>query len=346
MEQILSMSKDEQAQIFQEAAARSKNIKSPTIIEKDFWVCWALKQIFSIPEIMTYITFKGGTSLSKCYNIINRFSEDCDLTLNKEFLGITEDTETVSGKGRNQRDKFIKALTNAAKNKINQYIKPLLITHFKTELSKYYNDNEWRIETDPDDEQSLLFYYPAALQTNMNGYVQSIVKLEFGARGDHTPYEPKKIMPYIYPILSEILPKRPSIKVATLTVERTFWEKITLLHAEHHRKLDKGLQLRIFRHYYDIVMLDKSGITTQALKDSHLLDIVLNNKKIYFPSASANYETAKIGTLCLLPNAAFIEVLKQDYNKMFEMFFGETPKFDDIMTHIEKLEKTINTKKK
>src|SRR5579863_3635866 len=105
MDQILSIPKEDQARYYQEAAARSSMIKSPIILEKDYWVCWTLKQIFSMPEINSHITFKGGTSLSKCYNIINRFSEDCDLTINKEFLGITEDAASIASKGRNQRDK-------------------------------------------------------------------------------------------------------------------------------------------------------------------------------------------------------------------------------------------------
>lgn len=151
MHQILELSKVERAQFFQEAAARSNDIKSPIIIEKDFWVCWCLKQIFSIPEISPYITFKGGTSLSKCYNIINRFSEDCDITLDKRFLGINEDAEIISKKSRNQRDKSINELVNAAKNKVFLFIKPLLTSKFQAELSNYFFDIQWRIEIDPND---------------------------------------------------------------------------------------------------------------------------------------------------------------------------------------------------
>lgn len=345
MDQILNLSRDEQAQIFEEAAARSNEIKSPIIIEKDFWVCWALEQIFNIPEINSHITFKGGTSLSKCYNIINRFSEDCDLTLNKEFLGITEDAEGISKKGRKQQDKSIKSLVDAAKNMVTNYIKPLLIKKFQVELSAYFNENEWRIETDPKDDQNLIFHYPSTLR-NANGYIQSAVKLEFGARGDNNPNEAKNIAPYIYNILTEIFTKAPAIPVHTLTAKRTFWEKATLLHAEHHRKTDKPLQNRIFRHYYDITMLDLHGITSQALADLQWLNIVLMNKKIYFSSPSASYETAKIGAMRLMPNDAFIEGLRQDCEKMSEMFFGKAPNFDDIMAQVEMIEKTINSNNK
>ncbi len=222
MEQILNLSRDQQAQLFLEAASRSNDIKSPIIIEKDFWVCWTLQQIFSIPEISPYITFKGGTSLSKCYNMINRFSEDCDLTVNKEFLGITENAEAILGKSRKQRDKSIDRLVNTAKNVVTNQIKPLLILKFRAELAKYFNDNDWQIETDPDDEQNLIFEYPTSLKTETNRYVQSKVKLEFGARGDNHPNESKNISPYVYNILTKIFTNTPSITVHTLTATRTF----------------------------------------------------------------------------------------------------------------------------
>ncbi len=84
MKELLQANKNERAQYFREAAARSGNIKNPIIIEKDFWVCWTLHRIFSNHDLSPHITFKGGTSLSKCYNIIERFSEDIDLTISKE----------------------------------------------------------------------------------------------------------------------------------------------------------------------------------------------------------------------------------------------------------------------
>lgn len=343
MDQILNLSRNEQAQIFQEAAARSNEINSPIIIEKDFWVCWVLQEIFSIPKISPYITFKGGTSLSKCYSLINRFSEDCDLTLNKEFLGITETAETILNKSRKQRDKSIEMLSNAAKNMVNNTIKPLMIANIQSNLSDYYNEEEWRIEPDPEDSQSLLFYYPVSLPSNPSEYVKSAVKLEFGARGDNNPNELRNISPYIYNILPEIFIKTPSIPVHTLTAKRTFWEKVTLLHAEHHRKVDKPLQKRIFRHYYDIVMLDNHGITNQSLDDLNLLETVLMNKKIYFASPSAHYETARIGTMCLSPNDAFVDTLKQDCEKMSDMFFGEPPNYENIIERIGEIEKDINS---
>jgi hypothetical protein len=233
------MPEAEKAQLYQEAAARSHEIKSPIIIEKDAWVCWALDQLFKIPELNSQLTFKGGTSLSKCYNIINRFSEDCDLTISKDFLGIEENAITLSQKSSNQRKKSIEKLRDITTDKVNNYIKPLLINSFKQELSNFYDDKQWRLERDADAPQNLLFHYPFVSKNINNGYIQRIVKLEFGARGDNKPNEAKAISPYLYNILPQLF-EIPSIMVQALTAERTFWEKVTLLHEEFHRKLEKA----------------------------------------------------------------------------------------------------------
>lgn len=341
MRQILAKPEKEKLQLFQEAAARSTNIKSPLIIEKDIWVCWALDQIFKLSEINSHITFKGGTSLSKCYKIINRFSEDCDLTLNKEYLGIMDNANTISQKGSKQRKKSLENLRDAAIDKINDEIKPLLDRKFKKELADFYKDEEWHLETDPNDRQSLLLHYPSVFKNENEGYVQTIVKLEFGARGDNTPNEAKKISPYLYNIFSDLF-QISSIIVQTLTAERTFWEKATLLHEEYYRKPDKPLRARMFRHYYDIVMLDKKGITEKALDDLQLLDTVLVNKQTYFASSYANYETAKIGTMRLLPHNNFLEQLRRDCENMADMFFGEAPNFDQIIQEVARIESKIN----
>ncbi|HVE44889.1 MAG TPA: nucleotidyl transferase AbiEii/AbiGii toxin family protein [Gammaproteobacteria bacterium] len=288
---------------------------------------------------------KSGTSLSKCYGIINRFSEDCDLTINKEFIGITEDAEIIASKSRNQRDKSLSTLATAAKNKVNDYLKPLLENKFKLELTNHLGENEWRIESDPtdNDNQTLLFFYPTTLETDKNNYIRSVIKLEFGARGDVIPNESKIISPYIYDALPEVFHSKPAIPVHTLTAKRTFWEKATLLHAEHHRKADKPPKDRMFRHYYDIAMLDMNGVTKQALSDPQLLNTVLMNKKTYFASSSANYETATIGTIHLMPNELFTETLRQDCREMSEMFFQRAPDFDEIMTKVAQIETTINS---
>src|SRR5580692_11316390 len=139
MEEILNKPHKERAQLFQEAAARSKNIKRPIIIEKDFWVCWALDQIFGSSTLAPHVTFKGGTSLSKCYNIIDRFSEDIDLTLAKSYIGITGDNDPISASTSSQRGKRLEQLSDAVKTKITNDVKPVLTEEFRKSLSTHFD---------------------------------------------------------------------------------------------------------------------------------------------------------------------------------------------------------------
>jgi len=342
MKELLSISRNERAQLFLEATHRSPNIHNPIIIEKDFWVCWTLDQIFSIPSLSPHITFKGGTSLSKCYNIINRFSEDIDLTLAKSYIGITGDNDPISAVTSSQRSRRLEQLSDSVKIKIANDIKPILIEEFRKNISPHFNDKEWQLKTDDKDEQSLIFHYPSCLEKASDGYIDISIKLEFGARGDNSPCESKTISTYAQQLLPELFELPPVIHVISLTAKRTFWEKITLLHAEYHRDPQKPLPGRMFRHYYDIVMLDKKNLTQDALNDTALINDVVKNKVIYFPSKWANYDEAKISSLHLYPNEVFIESLKHDSQNMTDMFFGESPNFESTLSEIKRIESVIN----
>lgn len=344
MKELMSAPRNSRAQLFQEATDRSPNIHNPIIIEKDFWVCWTLDQIFSNAFLSPHITFKGGTSLSKCYNIIDRFSEDIDLTLAKPYIGITSDNDPINASTSSQRGKRLESLSDAVKIKIANDVKPLLTEEFRKNISPYFSDNEWQLTIDDKDEQSLIFHYPSCLEKTSNEYIDISIKLEFGARGDNNPCETAIITSYAQQLLPEIFEIPSAIQVTALTAKRTFWEKVTLLHAEYHRDPKKPLPGRIFRHYYDIVMLDHNNITQDALKDTALLNDVVKNKVIYFPSKWANYDEAKIGSMRLYPNEAFIKSLENDCGKMTDMFFGDAPDFQETLSQIKRLEKVINNK--
>lgn len=343
MEELLTATQNERARLFEEAYERSARTKSAIIIEKDFWVCWTLNRIFTNPKLAPHIIFKGGTSLSKCYGMIDRFSEDLDLTLSKTYIGITRESDPITASTSSQRGKRLIELSTTVTTKIINDVKPMLNDDFKLNLSPYFNESEWKLTTDESDAQTLLFHYPSSFDKNPDGYIQRVVKLELGARGDNNPCDTKRITPYAQEYLPELFTNTPEIKVTALTAKRTFWEKVTLLHAEYHRDPQKSLPGRLFRHYYDIVMLDQNNITHAALQDISLLDDVLNNKVIYFPSKWANYDTAKIGSLRLCPNSVFLDSLREDSKQMDEMFFDNMPDFDSIMSKIEDIEKRINT---
>lgn len=168
--------------------------------------------------------------------------------------------------------------------------------------------------------------------------MQPRIKLEFGARGDPEPFEQRRILPYVAEDFPGEVPDA-STTVPTLALERTYWEKATILHALHHSgKLRPGLS----RHYYDVFMLDAAGITERALAERDLLEQVVRNKSLLFADAKASYGTAQLGTLRLAVTDAMHDELAADYAAMAEMFMEEAPTFEELVSRLADLEARIN----
>ena len=352
MDKIAKLPTKERSIYFIEASNRL-NINK-IMLEKDFWVCWILNAIFTNQELASHIIFKGGTSLSKCYGIIKRFSEDCDLTLDKTWLGISNDPleESISGKERERR---IDSMVNAAKEAVKEKILPILNTICQKSLEP---NSAWELEIDREDKDQLtiLFYYPGMRKHEGsafgNGeyteielsYIKPHIRLEFGSRGGTTPLEMKNISPYIADCFKDLF-IQSSIVIPTLSVERTFWEKITILHSLYHRHLHgKIIAKRMFRHYYDVYMIANSNIAKSALQQLNLLSEVVRNKSYMFKDPSSSYETAVIGSIKLVPSEEMLVVLKKDYDDMSDMIIKPLPGFEEIIKQIQILEDNINLK--
>lgn len=339
MDDFARRSVDDRRAYIGEAASR-RDLR-PIIIEKDFWVCWTLRRLMACEELSGHLMFKGGTSLSKAYDVIHRFSEDIDLTIAKNAplvrdVGSPMEAD-ISGKERQRRTK---ALKEAAEKYVSDVLKPVLVREIEAALGTKEN---WDVVPDPDarDSQTLLFHYPRDKQDNVDDpYVKPRIMLEFGARGDTEPSELKTISPYLAEEFPDDIPNAAT-EIPTLAATRTFWEKATILHALHHSgKLRDGLS----RHYYDTLMLDRAGIAEEARHDPELLAQVVRNKSLMFADRSASYETAIIGSLRLLPSDEITEALKRDYADMDIMFMGDAPSFDELMEGITDLEERLNTK--
>ncbi|OGV66131.1 MAG: hypothetical protein A3K19_19725 [Lentisphaerae bacterium RIFOXYB12_FULL_65_16] len=251
MEHIARSSPGDRADLFQEAASRRPGL-SAAIMEKDFWVCWCLKRIFSA-GLPLHLLFKGGTSLSKSFHAIERFSEDVDLSFDRKELG-----------------------------------------------------------------------------------------LELGARSDSWPSGMYAVTPYA----AEVLPTAfavASCQVNTLEAVRTFWEKVTLLHAECHRP-DPGTKAeRTSRHYYDLYQLFRHPIGESALRQLDLLARVVAHKQVFFRSGWANYQTARPGSLRLVPPETRVAALRADYAEMQGMIFGPVPTWDEVLDSLRALELRVNS---
>ena len=339
MDNFVLLPHEEKRAYFETAAEKLRLI--PELVEKDFWVCWILKELFSLKDIGKHITFKGGTSLSKVYKAIRRFSEDIDISIERSYLGYGGVNEPDAGKSNKEKHRRIKGLQQSCQKIITDILLPELIKTIQEKLKKI---NNWTIKIDPadPDKQTLLFQFPNALNLSIGTYVKPIVKIEVGARSDHWPVESANINPYISDVISTAM-TNPITSVRALVAKRTFWEKATILHQLYHYPTEKQIPPRMSRHYYDIYAMSQTSILEQALNDIELLISVAEHKKLFFRSASAKYEEAKPGTLRLSPHLKQISEIKNDYRKMESMFFDKPPLFDDILDCLKKIEFKINS---
>jgi len=333
MDKIAVSNPDERFRLFTQTG-EAMNLPAH-LTEKDFWICWTLKRFFSIKGIQERLIFKGGTTLSKVYGIINRFSEDIDLTLDRKAFGFEGNPEEASS--NRQRDRLIKEMTAKCSAYVCGELHDILQKEFTTSLS----DLSWKLTTttnDPDG-QTLLFHYPTVFPAS--GYNKPVVKLEFGSKSDLWPTEKSQVVSYAAEHFPKIF-KEPDCRVIALSAERTFWEKATILHQVAHWPEEKPLLPRYSRHYYDLAMLANSDFSKTALNDSKLLARVVEHKIMYFRCGWASYQTAKNGTFKIIPSDRTVSELEKDYTLMEPMIFGNIPTFNDIMNTLESLEQRIN----
>ncbi len=332
MPQYIDLSSEEKNELLFRASAATKI--SPILLEKDYWVSWLLNLIFQMDESKNMI-FKGGTSLSKCYGLIQRFSEDIDLTIDKTIFAAGAIIDNLSGK---KFEKLIESNDAKAIDFVQNVFRKNLE---KSILQALGSDQKWSLSQDNLEKKNLRFFYPSIVRATDNFYVGQSVLIEIGIKGDIYPCEDTDVRSYVEAQFDNVLEEKHT-KIKTLSTVRTFWEKITLLHAENNRPKTKLLGDRMSRHYYDVHKMIKASISDLALKDMPLLSDVIINKKRYFRASWAKYEEAKPGTLKIIPNETLMKSLEQDYEKMEQMIFGEIPGFLEIINSIKEFEEKFN----
>jgi hypothetical protein len=311
---------------------------SPIIMEKDLWVCWMLSVLFRT-SFADSLVFKGGTSLAKVFGAIDRFSEDIDLSVSTEFLALPE-----PGTSRNQANKWMKkaedACTEAAREQflpeLENLVEPVL------EPLKPSGDHHW-LEFVIDGlthSPVILFHYPTTQPSGFE-YLKRSVKLELGSLTQQRPVGRHAIRPWIADAFPQLFEDWTSDVIA-LEIERTFWEKATILHAEHHRPTDKPTPDRFSRHYADTAALaiHPDGVCAVAL--SEVRQTVVDWKSRFFGSSWARYDLAVPGTFRLVPADDRLGELRSDYQSMRDMYLKEPPSFDDILSQLSRLEADIN----
>ena len=339
MNQFIKLPEARRQMIFNEAAARL-NLAN-VAVEKDFWVCWMLDQLFRLPTWGRNLTFKGGTSLSKGWKLIERFSEDIDIVINREALGFDETNSPETAPSRKQTRKRLDALRIACQECVDKRIKPELANSLSDRIP---GELSWELVNDPDDPdlQTLLFMYPSALAESA-AYLRRSVKIELGGRSDTEPTERVTIRSYIGEVFPELMTNR-DIDVRTVSSKRTFWEKAMLLHEESFRPIGKKSRKKYMaRHYYDLYRMIKAGIGDSAAEDEDLFHRIASHRNIYFRYSWVDYSTYAPGRLRLVPDIDQMSDWRQDYNNMKnEMLYGEVPSFEDIMESVSQFEGRFN----
>jgi hypothetical protein len=338
MDAIAKAAAEERSLLFRRAETLLPGGIQPAIVEKDFWVCWTLRRVFEVIQFRPHLIFKGGTSLSKVYRAIDRFSEDVDLSLSRRDLGFADDHDPEQpGISRKEAKRRLDALVETCK----ATVRDKLVPEMRRDLASVLGSRGWSVELDADDPQTVLFAYPATEVSGATPYVRPVIRLEMGARSDDWPAVDAEITPYAAEVLPDVFSIR-TCRVRTLAAERTFWEKATLLHAEYHRPADKPSRERLSRHYYDLFRLAQGPIAERALAMPDLLERVIAHKTFFFAASWAHYETARPGTFRLLPDPARRDGLRRDYEAMKPMLFGTAPEWEPLVAALDDLERRIN----
>ena len=331
-EAFMSLNARDRKDILETVAVRSG--RPAVILEKDIWICWVLQTLFSIPDPHP-MAFKGGTSLSKVYGIIDRFSEDVDVTLDYRAFSDAFDP-FAPGVSRSQ----IRHFSDRLKSFVAAYTRDVVGPALETAARELPTAGRHGVRIS-DDGERVWFAYPSTVE-NTVGYLTSEVFLEFGGRNVIDPNELHEIAPDIAAHTNDL--DYPKATVTVLSPARTFWEKATLIHVEcHRRRLLHGPE-RISRHWFDLACLAGHDAGRAALSDRALLEDVVRLKTIFFNARYANYDHCLDGRLRLIPDQDQLVRLESDYETMRTagIIRADALAFDTLIEDIRSMETEVN----
>ncbi|BDB57179.1 nucleotidyl transferase AbiEii/AbiGii toxin family protein [Flavobacterium ammonificans] len=303
-------------------------------IEKDWWVTITLKAIFS-SKFAQHLVFKGGTSLSKAYNLIERFSEDIDLSIDRTMLGFEGELSKTQ----------IKKLRKASGNFIVGEFKEELISELeKLGVNKEnYNlifDDEIDDTSDP---HRIELEYNSIVEAGE--YIPQRVIIELGARALLEPNEQKKIQSIIGQIYPEQAFTIQPFEVIVVVPTKTFLEKIMLLHEEFLKPTENIRHYRMSRHLYDIEKLMDHDYGKEAIKNKELFETLVQHRSKYTPIRGISYELHTPQTINFIPPAEVTELWKKDYQAMQEfMIYGDTMEFEELIDKLKNLNEIFRAK--
>lgn len=323
-EHYFALSKADQGEVLEQA--REKTGRPTHLLEKDAWVVWTLGALFE-STLAADLTFKGGTSLSKAYKIIDRFSEDIDLTydIRKLLADLTGSAEYLPPT-RSQADKWSKAVRDRLPEWITDEVRPIL------QKALDVGRLDGKLELVGAAHDKLLLHYPAVKQGT--GYVSPVVTLEFGGRATGKPH---MTVPVVCDMDGQVKGVTfPTASPLVMSVSRTFWEKATAAHVYCAQGRIHGE--RYARHWHDLAAIMRSAHFSETVADRAVARAVADHKSCFFVEKDVegkviDYVAAVEGRLCIVPDGAARDALAADYAKMLEdqVLVGDALPFDDLM---------------
>jgi len=329
VKKIALLGREDREVLFSRTAEKMK--MHPSIVEKDFWVCFMLNHLFHDCMYKDAFVFKGGTSLSKSYHVIERFSEDIDLIL--DWRKLTNDTDPWDERSKTKQDQYNKEINSQAAVFYREELVPAL----NKELALKLGEGAW-VEVDDNDPMVVNFRYPRDFSME---YLVPVVRLEIGPLAEWMPSHVAIVEPFAATEYPNAFEQRTT-DILTIDIERTFWEKLTILHKMAYFPQGKVLPRRYARHLYDVYCMANSWVKDSAFARKELLqkDVVFKQKFYY--AKSAHYETATLKEIKLIPADYIMDEVREDYAAMKNMIYGAYPDFDSILTYLDELEDEIH----
>ena len=338
---LVALPEQDRRDVFEAAASRLDTL--PGYVEKDFWVCLVLDALFNRrPEGHPRLLFKGGTSLSKAFGLINRFSEDIDLVVFRDGLGFEGERDPTVASRLSNKERA--ALFNELRLACSGYIRGALQAALVSRIDELSAGCQIVPHEGDVHGQTLFIEYPTLFPSGGITYVAPRVKIEAGARSALEPSQDCGVAPFIADELPDWSFASDGVRV--ISPERTYWEKLLILHGAHCGYRDTGRlpadRDRISRHYYDVAVITATDVGRTAMVDTHLLDAVRNHNLIAFRQAWKRFDEAVPGSVRLIPQPELRTVIEQDYRAMQGMILGGVPDFGWVMDQLRVAEAAIN----
>jgi len=342
---IIAASDDDRRGLFAATARRIGTTEQN--VEKDFWVCWTLDTLFRrLPADGPRLLFKGGTSLSKAFGLIDRLSEDIDVTVFRSDLGEPAPLDELEGLTGKKRRARLDAIKDACRHYVHGDLRTQLAQAFDAVLQaagrRHAALGVVADEGDPD-SQTLLIHYPSVAAAP-DSYVRPSVKIELGAKSALDPHVSASVEPFI---ATEMATTGLRVQgITTIEPTRTFWDKVIILHGlrrwfERRGDLRQEGQ-RITRHYYDVHSLLTARTGPSMIADASLAAECVRHARMFFGRPDFDLLHATPGTFAIAPTPGMLERLERDYVNMAGMIFGPIPPFREVVRTIVDLERRLN----